>query len=131
MWLQKLQRFFYGRYGTDKLNIFLLLMGLLFSILGGLFFLPLVVVADVLFVLALLRSFSRNIRARQQEYAAFLRIWTPVSAWFKLQKTKFDQRSQYKYFRCPHCRQQLRAPRGRGRIEVTCQKCHSVFQTKT
>lgn len=131
MLLQKLQRFLYGRYGADKLNFALLILGLVWSLLAGLFFRPLVLVADLFYILALLRTFSRNIPARQREYAWFMRAWGPVEAWFRLQKQKFSQRGTYKYFKCPCCHQQLRAPRGRGKIEVTCQKCHSVFQTKT
>lgn len=131
MFYEKLQRFLYGRYGTDKLNLFLLILGLVLSLLGSLFFWPLTLFADALYIYALFRTFSRNIPARQREYQGFLRVWGPVSGWFRLQKTKFSQRKSYKYFRCPTCRQQLRAPRGRGQIEVTCQKCHHVFRTKT
>ena len=38
MWYQKLQRFLYGRYGTDQLNLFLLVLGLVLSLVGSLFF---------------------------------------------------------------------------------------------
>ncbi len=128
---QRLQRFLYGRYGTDKLNLALLVLGLVLFFLGGLFFRPLVFLADGLYIWCLFRTFSRNIPARQREYAWFLRWWGPVSGWLSQQKRQFAQRKEYKYFKCPACRQQLRAPRGRGNIEVTCQKCHSVFRTKT
>ena len=131
MWYERLQRFLYGRYGTDKLNIALLILGVLFTLLGGLFFWPLTFAADAVYLYALFRTFSRNIPARQREYAAFLKLWEPAAAWFRLEKQKFSQRKSFKYFKCPSCRQQLRAPRGRGTIEVTCQKCHAVFRTKT
>ena len=87
--------------------------------------------ADALHIWALFRTFSRNIPARQREYAAFLRFWSPIESWLRARKVRFSQRKQYKYFKCPNCRQELRAPRGRGKIEVTCQKCHNVFRTKT
>jgi len=131
MLYERLQRFLYGRYGTDKLNLFLLILGLVLSLLSSLLFWPIMFLADALYIWALFRTFSRNIPARQREYAFFLRWWTPVENWFRQQKTRFAQRKQYKYFKCPNCRQQLRAPRGRGKIEVTCQKCHNVFRTKT
>lgn len=131
MWYERLQRFLYGRYGTDKLNLCILVLGLLLSLIGSLFFWPLTLLADALFIWALFRTFSRNIPARQREYAAFLKVWGPIEGWFRTRKVRFAQRGQYKYFRCPNCRQELRAPRGRGKIEVTCQKCHKVFRTKT
>lgn len=131
MFLQKLQRFLYGRYGTDKLNLFLLILGLVFTLIGGLFFPPLGLVADLFYLCAIFRTFSRNIPARQKEYRWFSKWYGPFESAFRLQKQKFAQRKTYKYFKCPACHQQLRAPRGRGKIQVTCQKCHSVFQTKT
>lgn len=131
MWYERLQRFLYGRYGTDKLNLCILVLGLLLSLLGSLLFWPLTLLADGLFIWALFRTFSRNIPARQREYAAFLKVWGPIEGWFRTRKVRFAQRGQYKYFRCPGCHQELRAPRGRGKIEVTCQRCHKVFRTKT
>ena len=131
MFLQKLQRFLYGRYGTDKLNLAMLIFGLILSLIGTLVFWPVTLLADALYIWALFRTFSRNIPARQREYAAFLRFWSPIESWLRARKVRFSQRKQYKYFKCPNCRQELRAPRGRGKIEVTCQKCHAVFRTKT
>jgi hypothetical protein len=131
MWYERLQRFLYGRYGTDKLNLALLIFGLILSLIGTLVFWPVTLLADALYIWALFRTFSRNIPARQREYAAFLRFWSPIESWLRARKVRFSQRKQYKYFKCPNCRQELRAPRGRGKIEVTCQKCHNVFRTKT
>lgn len=131
MLLQKFQQFMFGRYGGDKFNIFLLLTGLVLSLCGSLFFRPLFFAADALYIYALFRMFSKNIPARQKENAAFWKAWGPVERWFRFQRTRFSQRKTYKYFKCPRCKQQLRAPVGRGKIEVTCQKCHNVFQTKT
>lgn len=128
---ERLQRFFYGRYGSDQMNFALLILALVLSILGAIFFRPLCWVSDVLLLYALFRALSRNIPARQRENQQFWKIWLPVKNWLALQKRKWQERKQYKYFRCPGCKQQLRAPRGRGKIEVTCQSCHHVFQTKT
>lgn len=131
LFFQRFQRFMYGRYGTDQLSMALLVLGLALSLCGSLFFWPLTLAADALYVYTIFRMFSRNIPARQREYYAFLKVWGPVQGWFRLQKRKWGERKLYRYFRCPQCKQQLRAPRGRGKIEVTCQKCHTVFQTKT
>ena len=37
----------------------------------------------------------------------------------------------YRYFKCPHCRQSIRVPRGRGRISITCPKCGTSFIKKS
>ena len=127
----RLQQFLSGRYGTDQLNLALLLMGVVCTLFGSLFFRPLYWIGDVLFLLVLFRTLSRNIPARQRENQAFLRVWSPVRNWLSFQRRRFRERKQYKYFRCPVCKQRLRAPKGRGKIEVTCQKCRHVFKTKT
>ena len=109
MLFQKFQQFMYGRYGGDKFSLFLLVIALVLSLFGALFW-PIALVADVVFLYVLFRM---------------------VEQWFRFQRTRFRERKTYKYFHCPHCRQRLRAPRGRGKIQVTCQKCHNVFVTKT
>lgn len=131
MLMQKLQRFLYGRYGTDSFNLALLVLGIVCSCFGALFFRPLYFLTDIVLIYALFRALSKNIPARQRENQAFLKVWLPAKGWLRFQKQKLSQRKEYKYFKCPHCRQQLRAPKRRGKIEVTCQRCRSVFQTKT
>lgn len=130
MLFQKFQQFMYGRYGGDKFSLFLVAVAIVFSFLGGLFW-PLSLVADVLLIYTIFRMFSRNYTARQREYAVFMKVWGPVENWFRFQTRRFKERKTYKYFHCPTCKQRLRAPRGRGKIQVTCQNCHNVFQTKT
>ena len=39
-------------------------------------------------------------------------------------------RKNYCYFKCPTCRQVQKAPKGRGRIRVTCHNCGNVFEKK-
>ena len=36
----------------------------------------------------------------------------------------------YRYFKCPECKQKMRAPKGRGKIKVTCKHCHTQFVKK-
>ncbi len=121
----------YGRYGTDKLNLTLLIAGLVISLVGQILMLwPLSFVSFAIYGYALYRTFSRNIQARQKEYFTFLKLLTPITKWFKMRKMTFTQRKTYKYFKCPSCKQVLRAPKGRGKIQVTCQKCHKEFIKK-
>lgn len=37
----------------------------------------------------------------------------------------------FKFFKCPACRQKIRVPRGKGRIEITCPRCGDRFIKKT
>ncbi len=121
----------YGRYGTDKLNVFLLVIGLILSMIGSLTRISVIVLIPyVIYAYAIFRLLSKNYSARQKENIAFLKVWNPIEKWFRFQKRKFDDRKTYTYFRCPNCHQQLRAPKGRGKIKVTCQNCRKEFVKK-
>ena len=123
-----LRRFFYGRYGSDQLNLAMLIgmaalsavNCILYLILGSsLLYALLSVVVDALLVLSVFRMFSRNISRRQAENQAWLS--------FLARLRDRDNR----YFRCPDCKQRVRVPRGRGKINIRCPKCGEKFIRKT
>lgn len=124
--LQKLQYWMMGRNGTDQLSIVLLIAGFVISLFSN-FFWPLIFLSYAIYIWMLFRMFSRNLPARQRENQVFLRVWRPITQWFSFQRTRFRDRKLYRYFKCPHCGLRLRAPKGRGKIQVTCQKCHTEF----
>ena len=124
--LQKLQYWMMGRNGTDQLSIALLIAGFVISLFSN-FFWPLIFLSYAIYIWMLFRMFSRNLPARQRENQVFLRVWHPITQWFSFQRTRFRDRKLYRYFKCPHCGLRLRAPKGRGKIQVTCQKCHTEF----
>lgn len=121
--------FMYGRYGFDQLSIALMMVGVVLSFFGSTF-IVLAIIPYAFYIFALYRCFSRNIYARQKELGVFMKFWRPITQWFSFQKRKFADRKYYKYFKCPNCKQSLRAPKGRGQIMVTCQKCKKQFSTK-
>ena len=72
----------YGRYGTDTLNLVLLIAGLVVAFIAQLTrFWPLTLVSYALYIYAIFRMFSRNAAARQKEYYSFLKVWTPLQKW--------------------------------------------------
>lgn len=126
-----LQRFMYGRYGSDQLNIFLLAAYLVLLLLSGLPGLRLLeTVSLVLMVWSLFRMLSRNYAARRAENAKFLKLAGPVIRWFRLRRTILRDK-EHRYFKCPNCGQQLRVPKGKGKITVTCRGCGASFQEKS
>ena len=65
---EKIRQFMYGRYGFDKLSMFLLIVGVVLCLLSSfsqLYFLG--IIAYVPLILAIFRMYSRNIYKRQQE----------------------------------------------------------------
>ena len=126
-----IQRFMYGRYGNDQLNVFLISLYLLLYV-AFLFtgFKPLYWLTTLLLLAALFRLLSRNVIRRREENGRFLRLVDPVMRWFRLQRT-IHRDKEHRYFKCPNCGQQLRVPRGKGKITVTCRGCGASFQEKS
>ena len=126
-----LQRFMYGRYGNDQFNLFLigtyLVLYLLFVLTG---FAPLYWLSLVLIAYSLFRLLSRNPARRRSENARFLSIVNPVLRWLRLRRT-IHRDKEHRYFKCPNCGQQLRVPRGKGKITVTCRGGGASFQEKS
>ncbi len=119
-----IRHFMMGRYGTDKLNMAILGAGLVACLLSMFLRIPLLNLAMTLISYifmgwAIFRSLSRNTYKRYQENRKYLMF---------LQRLK-DR--QHRYFDCPRCRQQVRVPRGKGKISITCPKCGEKFIKKT
>lgn len=77
------------------------------------------------------RLFSRNIQKRYAENQKFLAKTYNIRCFFNKQKNMFMQRRIYHIYKCPGCKQKIRIPRGKGRIEVRCPKCGTTFIKKS
>ena len=126
-----IQRLLYGRYGWDQLNFFLAGTALVLSLLDLFLDATLLYVIYLLCILAaLFRLLSRNYARRRAENAKFLTVAGPAIRWLKLQRT-IHRDKEHRYFKCPNCGQQLRVPRGKGKITITCRNCGVSFDEKT
>lgn len=126
-----LQRFMYGRYGTDQLNQTLIgvyLVLFLFYMLTGAQ--ALYLLSFLLMIWTLFRTLSRNFAARRAENAKFQKLVSPLTRWLRLQRT-IRRDKEHCYFKCPNCGQYLRVPKGKGRITVTCRGCGVSFEEKS
>ena len=121
-WFRRLMA---GRYGTDKLNTTILIVGVVLTLIS-MFFGQLPVVSLILttisyglMIWAIFRAFSKNTFARYEENRRFLMLIDRI-------KDK-----EHRYFDCPKCRQPVRVPKGKGKIAITCPKCKEKFVKKT
>ena len=120
-----LQRFMTGRYGQlDKLNSLLLWIGVIIVLVS--MFLPtgwltllFPLISYVLLGVVLWRMLSRNIYKRARENRRYLST---------LERLK-DR--DHRYFSCPKCHQDVRVPKGKGKIAITCPQCRERFIKKT
>ncbi len=131
MFRNALQRFLYGRYGNDPLNAALIVLYLVLYLVSSAARVVLLywVSLAVLFW-ALFRMFSRNTPRRRAENARFMAFADPALRWLRLRRT-IRRDKEHCYFKCPNCGQQLRVPKGKGKITVTCRSCGASFQETT
>ena len=119
-----MRSFMAGRYGTDKLNLAILGTALAVCLVAGFIRvpavnLPLTAVSYGLMIWAICRCFSRNTYKRYRENRKFLQFWDRL------------RDRDHRYYDCPRCRQNVRVPRGKGKIAITCPRCKEKFIRKT
>ena len=129
---EKLMRFMYGRYGVDSLGKFTLIVGLISILLSGwLNSLVLSLVSWFLIIYAYFRMFSKNIYKRSAENQWYLNKTYKIRCFFARQKNEMAQRKTHHIYKCPACRQKIRIPKGKGRVEIRCPKCNATFIKKS
>ncbi|MFT4451432.1 hypothetical protein [Parvimonas sp. G1425] len=119
---QKFFNFMKDRYGGDVLNNIIIYLSLGFAIVN-LFKKSdiLAITSLILFSIAMFRMFSKNKRKRAMEQVKFFNLISPIYS--RLLKFSSKDRKNYKYFKCKNCGQELRIPRGKGKIKVICPHC--------
>ena len=115
--IRRLYDFMRGRNGMDNLNRVLFLVVLILDFISAFTknsIVYLLFIAGT--VLFFYRFLSKNLGARRRENDKFESL-------VRINKMKYDMRKDYKIFKCKVCGRNIRVPRGKGKIEVTCPVC--------
>lgn len=124
-YIEKIQRFMYGRYGVDELYKFL------FLVYFGLIIVDLFIHNFVLFIIQTLilfimfyRVFSKNINRRRKENKMYLKIKNKLLSPFDNIKKNIKDK-EHVYVKCRKCKKVLRIPipMERGIKKVKCPNC--------
>ena len=132
---EKLQRFMYGRYGLDSFGKFTIIVSLVLILLAN--FVParlgsvLFLLCGALLIYTYFRMFSRQTYKRACENQTYLAKTAKVRRFFASQKSIMAQRKTHHIYKCPTCKQKIRVPKGKGRIEIRCPKCNTTFIKKS
>ena len=121
-------QFMQGRYGADQMGQMLSAVSMVFLIIS------LFSRNQAWFLLAVIgivynyfRMFSKNISKRYAENQKYLTMTAGIRRKLASWKSQLAQRKIYHIYRCPGCKQKIRVPRGRGKIEIRCPKCNNKF----
>jgi len=132
---QKLAQFMYGRRGMDEFSRFLLIAVLVLIVLSWMttgLLRSIVWIAELAgLVYCYIRVLSRDIYKRQKENAWYLQKKLAITRWLASLKDRWQQRKEYRFFRCPSCHALLRVPKKKGKLLLTCRKCGNRFERKT
>ncbi|MDD6213141.1 MAG: hypothetical protein PUB22_08410 [Clostridiales bacterium] len=129
---EKIRQFMAGRYGTDQLGRCTMAVGVISFILYMITKLSLLyLVTLACLILYYYRSMSRDCSKRYDENLKFLHFQNKITNRLQLEKLHWSQRKTHRFYSCPSCKQKIRVPRGRGKISITCPRCHAEFIRKT
>lgn len=134
---EKFIKFMQGRNGVDDLARFT--MGAAFvSIILAIFAGSGSFIGSLLDTIGLLaivytyyRILSKDIPKRYEENQKYLQMTEKVRIRFRREKNMMQQRKTHHIYTCPGCGQKIRIPRGKGKIEIDCPKCHTKFVKKS
>lgn len=121
-----------GRYGADQFGRFLSGLSMVLLVIsifaGDMIWYTL---AIIVLIYNYFRMFSRNIQKRYAENQKYLAMTSQLRQKFNKSKNEMAQRKTHHIYRCPSCKQKIRVPRGRGKIEIRCPKCSTTFIKKS
>lgn len=129
-WINK---FMQGRYGLDEFSKTIIIVAVILALLGSITDLTVInLLANGLMIYFIYRTLSKNIHKRflENEYVN-QKILKPLKKQFSKYKGKLKSSKKFKYFKCPNCKQELRVPRGKGKLTITCPKCSRKFDKKS
>lgn len=125
---QSLQRFMYGRYGVDQFGQFIFGVAFVVIILNMFFNSVIFYYGSLLLIIyGYYRAMSKKHSKRYSENMKFLGIKNQLLGKINQEKRIFNEKKVNHIYSCPSCKQKIRVPKGKGKIEITCPKCHTKF----
>lgn len=120
-------RFMQGRYGVDRFTQVMTWVSLILIVLSMFTLNIFWYIGLIILIYDYFRMFSRNISKRYAENQKYLEFEGKIKRFFTGQKNLAKQRKTHHIYRCPGCKQKIRVPRGKGKIEIRCPKCGTTF----
>lgn len=114
---EKMNNFLKGRYGVDEVGKTIFVISIVAYLLGTILQNAIIATLGIMgFIIEFFRMLSKQSWERSEEnrkYLEFIRLW----------KLKYENRKEFRIYRCKRCGRYIRVPKGKGKIQVTCTKC--------
>lgn len=122
----------YGRYGNDQLSRVYLGATLVLLVLSLFTRWTYFYVAGIaLLIYCYYRMFSKNITKMSAQNQRYLNWRYGLAVSRQKRRVRREQKKIYHFYKCPQCAQQVRVPKGHGKICITCPKCRMEFVRKS
>lgn len=133
----KFGKFMQGRYGPDTLTYVLIFAAAIIM------YIPFVgIISYPMIGYALFRVFSKDTAKRYAELQKFNHATRGIRGRFRnisikaaqrasVLEKRTKQRKTHKFLKCPKCKNMLKLPKGKGKLQVTCPVCKNQFYKKT
>ena len=124
-------KLFYGRYGVDSYEYFLLVIYAILCLVNAIFRIQVIQsLTWLLFVYIIWRMMSRNHVKRSRENAVFTAIYSKFKIEAKLFRDKIRYSRDSRFRKCKYCHAIIKLPLKRGHHTVRCPKCGNRFEVK-
>lgn len=136
---QKIINFLRNIYGLDELNIAIMVCTFIIMIIDlilaygfKIYFLSSIfsIFNWILLIIFTFRFFSKEHFKRSRANQVYLDKSLPIRSHLKNIKLNLKDR-QNKYFVCKECHKNVRVPRHKGNIIITCPNCRNKFEKRT
>ena len=124
-------KLFYGRYGSDSYEYFLLVIYACLCIVNAFLLIDVLqILTWILCFYILFRMMSKNHYKRRRENEKFLSVYSRIKVNIKLFFDRIRYFGRASFRKCKHCKAIIKLPVKRGKHSVRCPKCSQLFDVR-
>lgn len=129
----KIKNYLQRVYGVDFFSKTLIVFALILSLINLKFKNRVIEIITMILIVyfGIFRVFSVNKYQRMIENQKFAKAVKPMTDFFEKYKIRALNSKDKKYIKCPNCKKEMKIPRNKGKIKVTCPHCGHKFVKKS
>lgn len=129
----KIKNYLQKVYGVDFFSKTMIVFALILSFINLKFKNRVIEIITMILIVyfGIFRVFSVNKYQRMIENQKFAKAVKPMTDFFEKYKIRATNSKDKKYIKCPNCKKEMKIPRNKGKIKVTCPHCGHKFVKKS
>ncbi|MDU7140442.1 MAG: hypothetical protein E6313_03470 [Finegoldia magna] len=129
----KIKNYLQRVYGVDFFSKTMIVFALILSLINLKFKNRVIEIITMILIVyfGIFRVFSVNKYQRMIENQKFAKAVKPMTDFFEKYKIRAVNSKDKKYIKCPNCKKEMKIPRNKGKIKVTCPHCGHKFVKKS